>query len=185
MVPLTMLWIPILLSAILVFAASSVLHMFLPYHWNDFGKVAEEDRVLADLRRARIPPGEYLVPHAASPREMNDPAFMLKKKEGPSFLLTVTPAGPPPMTRNLTQWFLYCVVVSGMAAYLGGRTVTAGADYLAVFRVTGTTAFAAYALGTWQQSIWYSHAWSTSLKTTFDGLVYALLVGGVFGWLWP
>jgi hypothetical protein len=185
MVPLTALWLPILLSAILVFVASSILHMFLPYHWNDFARVPEEDRVLATLRKAAIRPGEYMLPHAASPKAMNDPAFMAKTKEGTNFLLTVTPPGPASMTRNLVLWFLYCVVISWVAAYLGGRTTPAGSDYLAVFRVTGTTAFAAFALGLWQQSIWYAHAWSTTLKSTFDGLVYALLVGGVFGWLWP
>ena len=57
--------------------------------------------------------------------------------------------------------------------------------YLGVFRVAGTTAFIAYAAGLWQQSIWYSRPWSTTLKHTLDGLIYALLTGGAFGWLWP
>ena len=57
-------------------------------------------------------------------------------------------------------------------------------QYLAVFRVAGTTAFIAYAAGFWQQSIWYNRPWSTTLKLTFDGLIYGLLTGGAFGWLW-
>ena len=36
MVPLTDLWLPILLSAILVFVASSVMHMLLTYHRSDY-----------------------------------------------------------------------------------------------------------------------------------------------------
>ena len=27
--------------------------------------------------------------------------------------------------------------------------------------------------------------WSTTAKHTIDGLVYSLLTGGIFGWLWP
>jgi hypothetical protein len=34
-------------------------------------------------------------------------------------------------------------------------------------------------------SIWFFRHWSTSLKNVFDGLIYALLTGGVYGWLWP
>jgi len=36
MVPLAALWLPILLSAIIVFVASSVMHMLLPYHRSDY-----------------------------------------------------------------------------------------------------------------------------------------------------
>jgi len=32
MVPLTSLWAPILLSAVIVFVASSIMHMVLPFH---------------------------------------------------------------------------------------------------------------------------------------------------------
>jgi hypothetical protein len=34
-------------------------------------------------------------------------------------------------------------------------------------------------------SIWYKKSWSGTLKNVFDGLVYGLVTGGVFGWLWP
>ena len=44
---------------------------------------------------------------------------------------------------------------------------------------------ALYALALWQNSIWYRRAWSTTIKSTFDGLVYALVTAGTFGWLWP
>jgi hypothetical protein len=54
-----------------------------------------------------------------------------------------------------------------------------------VFRVVGTTAFMGYALGLWQMSIWYKRSAVTTLKSTFDGLVYACLTAGAFGWLWP
>jgi len=37
MVPIAALWIPILLSAVIVFVASSIIHMLLPYHRSDYG----------------------------------------------------------------------------------------------------------------------------------------------------
>jgi hypothetical protein len=117
-------------------------------------------------------------------KDCNTPEFVEKLTRGPVFVMTVIPNGPMSMSRPLVQWFIFVVVVSVLTAYLAGATLPAGAPYLAVFRVTGTTAFIAYAAGVWPQSIWYSRPWSTTLKFTLDGLIYGLLTGGVFGWLW-
>ena len=183
MVPMRTVWAPILLSAVIVFVASSVLHMLLPYHRSDFAKVPAEDELMESLRRFGVPPGNYVVPHAASPAAMKDPAYLEKKERGPIAVLTVM--RDPSMGKSLVQWFLYSIMVSVFAAYLAGRAVGPGADYLEVFRFTGTTAFVGYGLALWQNSIWYSIAWSTTLKSNFDALIYGLLTGGVFGWLWP
>jgi hypothetical protein len=56
---------------------------------------------------------------------------------------------------------------------------------LRVFRFVGVTAFIGYTVALRQMSIWYRRAWSTTLKATVDGLIYALLTAGTFGWLWP
>jgi hypothetical protein len=85
----------------------------------------------------------------------------------------------------LIQWFLYTVVISFFSAYVASRALAFGADYLAVFRFAGTTAFAAYALALPQFSIWYRRSWKTTFIAMFDGLIFACLVGGTFGWLWP
>ena len=37
----------------------------------------------------------------------------------------------------------------------------------------------------WQTSIWYNKPWIITLKSTVDGLIYALCTAAVFGWLWP
>jgi hypothetical protein len=95
------------------------------------------------------------------------------------------PAGPISMKKNLIQWFLFTLAVSVFAAYVAGRALPAGSPYLAVFRFVGTTAFIGYSVALWQTSIWYARSWSLSAKSTVDGLIYALLTAGVFGWLWP
>ena len=179
------LWLPILLSSVIVFVVSSVIHMALPWHKNDYPKVPNEDRLRDALRPLGLPPGDYMVPRATSTDEMRTPAFAEKMKQGPNLILTVLPAGPWSMGTNLTLWFLYSVIVGVFAAYVAGRALPAGAAYLSVFRFVGVTAFVGYAVALWQMSIWYRRAWTTTIKATVDGLIYALLTAGTFGWLWP
>jgi len=179
------LWLPILLSSVIVFVASSLIHMVLPWHKNDYPKMPNEEKATEALRPLAIPPGDYMVPRPSSRQDLRSPEFLEKMNKGPVMVLTVLPNGPWSMGRNLTLWFLYLVVVSVFAAYVAGRALPAGAPFLQVFRFAGTTAFLGYAMALWQMSIWYRRAWSTSIKATVDGLIYALLTAATFGWLWP
>ena len=185
MVPLTSLWIPVLLSAVVVFVLSSIIHMVLTYHRNDYRKLPDEDDVMDALRGFNIQPGDYIVPCAGSPETMKSEAFKAKVAKGPIATMTVFPTGEWGMGRSLVLWFVYCIVVGLFAAYIAGRAVGPGAEYLSVFRFTGCTAFVGYTLALWQNSIWYRRAWSTTVKGTVDGLIYAVFTAGVFGWLWP
>lgn len=183
MVPIQSLLVPILVSAVIVFVASAILHMVLPYHHSDFRRVEAEDALMESLRKLGVTPGNYMMPYAGSPAAMKDPAFIEKKKRGPVAVLTVM--RDPSMGKSLAQWFVYCVAISVFAAYIAGRALEPGAEYLSVFRFAGASAFAAYGLALWQNSIWYKIAWSTTIKSNVDSLIYGLLTGGVFGWLWP
>ena len=186
MVSVMDLWLPILLSAVAVFLASFVLHMLLKYHESDVRKLPDEDGVLGAIRRANTPPGDYVLPHATM-ATMNSPEYVAKRSAGPVGLLTVMPGGPPTMTKELINWFIYSLVVSIFAAYLTSRALGHhdAVHYLDVFRFAGTTAFLGYGLAQLQESIWWGRQWSTTLKNLFDALVYALLTAGVFGWLYP
>jgi hypothetical protein len=181
----TALWLPILVSAIFVFVASSILHMVLPFHRNDWNKVPDEDRMLDALRPFNLRAGDYVLPRAHSPSAAKDPAFAEKLKRGPVVFMTVIPSGSMAMGGNLAQWFVFCLVVSLFAGYVAGAAVGPGAEYLRVFRFAGTTAFVGYTMAFYPQSIWYKRPWSLQLKNTIDGLIYGLLTAGVFGWLWP
>jgi hypothetical protein len=185
MTGLTALWLPILLSSVFVFLVSSILHMALPWHKGDYAKVPNEDKVRDALRGLAIPPGEYMMPHCGSSQEMKSPEFTEKLKQGPVLMMTVLPSGPFNMTPSLVQWFLYSVVIGIFAAYVAGRALPAGADYLSVFRFAGVTAFVAYSMGLTQASIWNGRAWGTTMKFLIDGLIYGLITAGTFGWLWP
>lgn len=185
MVEITMLWLPILLSAVFVFIVSSIIHMAPLWHKNDYPALPNQDKVLDALRPFNIPPGDYMVPRCNTHAEMKTPEFTEKLKKGPVLIMTVMPSGAMSMGPSLVMWFCYSLVVSIFAAYIAGRALGAGAEYLAVHRFAGATAFAGYVLALFQMSIWYKRGWSNTLKATFDGLIYALVTGGTFGWLWP
>jgi nucleoside recognition membrane protein YjiH len=185
MVPITALWLPILLSAVIVFVVSSIIHMFLPIHKSDYRKLPDEDKVLDALRAAGVTPGrKYHFPFCTH-KEMKSPEVVEKFKRGPVGLLTVIPSGAPAMGKYLVQWFLYCLVVGVFVAYLTGRTRVAGTPYLEVFRVAGTTAFLGYSVAQIQDAIWKGETWGVTFKHVLDGLIYGLLTAGTFGWLWP
>jgi hypothetical protein len=184
MVPLTALWLPILLSAVIVFIVSSILHTVLTYHQSDCRQIPDEANVLAALRKVGLERGFYYFPFG-SHKEMKSPAMVEKYKQGPVGMLTVFPSGPPAMPKFLGMWFGYCLVIGFFVAYLTGRTVAPGTNYLAVFRVAGTAAFLAYGLGQLSNSIWKGQPWSMTIKEVLDGLLYGLLTAGTFGWLWP
>jgi hypothetical protein len=185
MVSLTYLLVPTLVSAVIVFVVSSILHMLLTYHRNDVQTVPNETGVMDALRRFNIPPGDYMMPRPGSPKEMKDPAFLERRKQGPIAVMTVMPPGPITMGKSLALWFVYCGVIAFFAGYVASRTLSSGASYLSVFRVVGTVAFIGFVGGLWQDSIWWQRKWSTTLKSTVDGLIYGLLTAGTFGWLWP
>ena len=185
MVPVTSLWLPILVSAVIVFVASSIIHMVLPFHRGDLKTVPREDEVMTALRAFNIPPGDYAVPHPASMKDMRSPAFLEKRAKGPVLFMTVVPGGPMSMGPSLMLWFLFSVVVSLFAAYIASRALGPGAPYLDVFRFAGTTAFLGYSMGFVPQSIWYRRSWVTTIKSMIDGLLYGLLTAGTLGWLWP
>ena len=183
MVELTALWLPILLSAVIVFVASSIMHMLLPYHKGDYHPLPEEDKLLTVLRGAGLKRGLYIFPFTTH-KEMKSPAMIEKYKQGPVGMMTVFPVGPPAMPKFLGMWFVYCLIIGFFVGYLTGRTVAPGANYRAVFRVAGTVAFMAYGLGSLSNSIWKGQPWGMTVKEVIDGLVYALLTAGTFGWLW-
>jgi hypothetical protein len=187
MVGLTQLLVPILVSAVIVFIVSSILHMLLPYHRSDYGRIPKEEGLLDYIRGLNLPSGDYFAPappEGSTGNPMKDPVFMERAKRGPRVVMTVGP-GFTGMGAQLTQWFVYALIVSFFGAYLASRFLQTGTDYLTVFRLVGTATFMGYGLALPQYSIWYGRKWSTTLKSIFDALIYGCLTAGVFGWLWP
>jgi hypothetical protein len=180
MIPIMSLWLPIVLSAGLVFAASAFVWMALPHHKTDWKSFANEDALRSALKGAA--PGQYRLPFG----QMNDPAFMKKLQEGPvAYVTMMAPSAATSMGPMMIKSFVFDLLVAGGVAYLASRTLRPGAEYLSVFRVAGTMAWFAFGFGVIPDSIWFGKPWSTTVKHLADALLYALLLAGVFGWLWP
>jgi hypothetical protein len=185
MTELSSLWLPIFVSAVVVFIVSSVIHMVLPWHRGEYPKVPNEDKVMDALRPFNIPPGEYMTPRASGTKEMKSPDFKEKLNKGPVMILTVLPTGERGMGKYFILWFVYSLVVGLFAAYIAGRALPVDAHYLQVFRFVGASAFMGYSFALWQMHIWHHKTFRSTFTATLDGLIYALFTAGVFGWLWP
>ena len=185
MVYLSALWLPILLSAVFVFVASSIIHMVLQFHKGEYKQLPGEASILEAMRTEGVARGEYTLPCAGSLKDAGTPEMQQKYQQGPCGYLTIIPNGAPAVGKGLVLWFLYSVLISACVAYVAGRTLVVGTEYLTVFRVTGSVAFLAYAAAIIPNSIWKGAPWSSTLKHVLDGLVYGVVTAGVFGWLWP
>jgi hypothetical protein len=183
MVSVFSLWLPILLSAVAVFVASSVIWMFLPWHKGDYKGVPDEAAAGAALRG--LPPGSYNIPHLESRGDMSTPEGRARFEKGPVAFLFVAPKGLPSMGPMMGKWFVFAVVVAFCVAYVAGIGLAPGADYMAVMRLTATATWMAYGFAFVADSIWYFRPWHLTWKNLFDALIYGLLSGGIFGWLWP
>ncbi len=179
------MWLPILLSVVAVFVASSVIHMASPWHKGDYPKMTNEDAVMDALRPLAIPPGDYFFPRPESMAAMKSPEFAERASRGPRILMTVMPNGIAPMGGIFVQWFVYLLVVTGLAAHVVSRGVPAGAPRAHVFHQVALVSFAAYALALVQLSIWYSRSWRITLKSAVDALIYAAITAAIFQWWWP
>lgn len=185
MVPVLSLWLPIVLSAVAVFFVSSIIHMLLRYHNTDYAPVPDEDGVMDALRPFNIPPGDYALPRPKDMADMKTEPYQAKWRKGPVVFFTVMDNRNFGMGAQLLYWFIYSLAISLFAAYVAGRALGPGAEYMTVFRFASVTAFLGYGGALWQNTIWYKRKVSTTLKSTFDALLYGLLTAGFFGWLWP
>ena len=182
---LTTLWLPILLSALFVFVASSVIHMALPWHKNDYRSVPDEQKVSDALRPFAIPPGDYMMPRPTSRDDFKSPEFVARLQQGPNMLLTVLPNESWKIGATLGQWFVYCLVVSCFAAIVATAGLGGRFEVHAAFHFTAITAFIGYSVALWQEAIWSHRSVKTTFKSTIDGLIYGLITGATFMWLWP
>lgn len=185
MTHLSLLWLPILLSAVGVFLASSVIHMASPWHKSDYPKMPNEQAVMDAMRPLAIAPGDYFFPRPGGMAEMKSQEYIDRTNRGPVILMTVMPNGIMPMGAIFVKWFVYLILVSTLVAIVASTSLPAGAPAALVIHQTALVAFAAYGLALWQLSIWYRRSLSITIKSTVDAAVYAVVTGAVFMWCWP
>lgn len=185
MTPNAALWLPIIISTVVVFILSALINMLTPWHAADFRKLPNEDAVADALRPYAIPPGDYMLPRASGMADMKSPEFIARMNRGPRMMLSVLPNGPSSLGRSLVLWFIFVLVVTLIGAHMASGVLPVGAVRAHVFHTIGLYAFAAYAFALWPLSIWYGRGWGITLRATVDGLIYAIATGLIFMWLWP
>ena len=185
MVTIGSLWMPILVSAVIVFIASFLAWVVSPHHKSDWKRLPDEEAVRAALNKEKLGPGQYLVPYATDQKDMQDVGYLKRCSEGPVGILTLKQPGPPAMGGSIAMSFVYYIIVSTAVAYVTGRTLAPGTDYMHVFQIAGTVAMLTYGGAFFQAAIWFGRPWGPTLKEVGDAVVYGLLTAGVFGWLWP
>ena len=185
MTSMSALWLPILLSSVIVFVVSSIIHMFSPWHKSDYPKLANEDQIMDALRPLLTERGDFMVPRPANMEEMKSAEFRAKVERGPRVIMTVAPGGPMSMSREMVMWFIYLIVVNFLTAYIAAHALAPGALQHPIIRFTGLVSFIAYASSLWQLSIWYRRSWGITFKATIDSFIYAALTALIFAYLWP
>ena len=182
----TMLWMPILVGGLAVFIMSALVWTVMPHHKTEWTKLSNEDAVADAIRAGSPKPGLYSVPYCTDQAEMQTPEFKAKMERGPIVYMTVAPNGAPKMGPMMAKSFVWSVVIAFFIAYVTWNSVLApGEQYLAVFRAVGTIGFMTYCMGACAESIWFGRPWRSFMLQAFDALLYGLVLGGVFGWLWP
>lgn len=183
--PFGSLWIPVVVSAVVVFILSSLIHMALRYHRADVRPLPDDAAVRTALGTVAGKPGQYMTPFCADPSQMKDPAIQEAYAKGPIAFVTVLPKGPPAMGKYLGMWFLLAFFIAFTTGYIARHSLDYGSDGLTVMRVTGAVTFLAYGISHISDSIWKGQPWSNTLRALLDALIYAIGTGLVFRLLWP
>lgn len=182
---LSSLWLAIVVAAIAVFVASSLIHMVFKWHNAEYRPLSNEDAVLAALRAGSPPPGQYVLPHCSDMKHMQEEAMQAKYRAGPVGFLTLIKSGPPAMGKSLSLWFVLNVAIAALAAGVAWQSLGADANSHVAAHLIGIISFLAYAGGSVQSGIWMGKPWSAVAKDLLDALIYGTVSALAFLWLWP
>lgn len=171
------LWLPIVASGVAVWFASALGWMLLNHHAKDLKTLAPdaESAMVALLKSHAVAPGVY-----------GYPDFKTMKKtppQGPIGLLRVW--APLNMAKPMlfsVAWFL---LTAAVMAYLGHAALPKGAEFAKVMQVMGTAGVLGFAFGGVVCDVWFQNARRAMILNFVDGIVYGLIAGAIFAWLWP
>ena len=180
------LWMPVLVTAVGVFVASSLIHMVFKWHNSDYKKLANEDEVMAALRAGSAGRGLYVMPHCMDMKQMQDEAMQKKYRDGPvGFITLVRCVGTPNMAPQLIKWFVYTLAVAAIAGHIAVHTYGLNADPHRAAHLVGLISFLTYAGGSVQAGIWMGKPWISVVKELLDSFIYGTVSALIFMWLWP
>jgi hypothetical protein len=179
------IWLPILVAAVAVFIASSLIHMVFKWHNADYKRLPNEDEVSAAIRAGSAKPGLYGLPHCTDMKQIQAEQMQKKFREGPVGFVTLRKNGPPSMGGSLLQWFTFNLIVAMLAGDISLQLYGIQTNPANVAQMVGILGFLTYAGSNVQAGIWMGKPWGAVLKEILDGLIYAVVSGLAFWWLWP
>jgi hypothetical protein len=182
---LTELWLPIVVSGVVVFILSALAWTVMPHHKKDFTGLPNAQAVQEVMRQNPPVPGQYAIPWVAGAQSFEDPLIQDMMNKGPRAYVTVVPNGMPSMVPMMAKSVVFYLIVSTLVAYVSWHALQPGAEYLEVFQIAGATASMSYILATVPDSIWFGRPWGNFARQALDGLIFGLATAGIFGWLWP
>lgn len=174
------LWLPIVLSTVALFFASFVSWMVLPIHFKDWVKLGNEDDFLKAADELEMQPGNYMFPGWDTPEEMKSEEYTKKWESGPCGILTVFPKVS--MGKNLGLTVVYFLVCNFCLAYLSTLGLSAGDEFMTVFRFVGTAGFMMFLAAIVQHAIWFH---CRIVGHVIESIAYALIAGAIFSAMWP
>lgn len=177
------LWLPIVVSAVVVFFASFLAWMVIPHHKQDIKTLPDEKALTNHLKQLSLAPGTYMWPGCVG-GDMKSEDFKARCKAGPWGSINVL-AKQPNFGLNLVLVFIVYLVISVFVGYLTFRARPLGSQFMPVFQVAGATAILAYCAGGLPGAIFFGKPARFVFTDFMDNLVYGLLTGIVFAWLWP
>ena len=127
------LWLPILLTAIVLFIASSIAWTVLSHHESDFSKLPEEDAFMEAVRKIDPAPGSYMFPYMTH-KEAKDAGMQERYRQGPRGKIVTWDM--PNMGRNLGLTFVYFLVVAIVTAYIAWSALGAGVGFMKALQIT-------------------------------------------------
>lgn len=179
------LWLPILLTAIGVFFASSLIHMVFKWHNSEYRALPNEDEVRNALGSVKLNPGLYSTPHCTDMKEIQTDAMQQKFRDGPVALITIRAPGAPTMGKYLLQWFILNLVIAALAGVLALQAYGINTNAHAAGHFVGLFSMIAYACGSVQESIWMGRPWSATFKNILDAFIYGAVSAVIFWQFWP
>lgn len=190
---LSHLWFPIVTSAVAVWIASALAWMLVGHHKGEWKQVPNEDEFIATIRRLGIPPGSYGFPEFRRLEGMSKEEKRGKWEEmqkSPIGLLRVW--GPIRMGRSMLLTFVVLLVTSVLIGYLGWNALPHGTalgesrpEFTKTMQITGTAGILAYCVAGLPNDIWFQRSRREIAACLLDGVVFGLITGAVFAWLWP
>lgn len=187
MTPLVELWLPILVSSVVVFIFAMLAWTAMPHHKGDIKDFdnENEDKMISLIKSAGLKPGWYMFPSCRhDSKYAKSDEFKAKWEGGCIGNLTIF-NGAPNMGRNMLLSMIVYLFVGVFVAYLTGLSRAPGADGMAVMQVAGTAAFGFYFFGSLCNGIWFGQPLRAFITNGADALVYAVATGLIFMFLWP